>query len=359
MEGSRVHDEPACKAAVFDIFPMDVHAVFGREASDRMGKGKASASTTDDFEGQGHVNGVHGSNGAGSVPMMTTLEAAKRLGITPRHFGRLRAATPVPGAVMVDGAWAFPVASIDAMADRAGDRGEEDGTHEEALAQLTREVSKAGAAVFATCQTVLAASAEILKTAGGQMSAENKRMGEAMNDTFKLQLELFGLLKDLVVGQGQMEAEALKSAADQTIRVKRTEVAAGGLRMFAPIVKAGIARALGRPELARDAQGETIAELVSSLQKDPERMMRMQSALDDEQRDAVGGILGWSAAQEQLEANLRKLRATMTPEKMAELSKHLKDRELTALASIFDELAADEAAATAATATKPLKETGT
>jgi len=267
-------------------------------------------------------------------------------------------AGPVPGAVMVDGAWAFPVASVDAMADRAGDRGEEDGTHEEALAQLTREVSKAGAAVFATCQTVLAASAEILKTAGGQMSAENKRMGEAMNDTFKLQLELFGLLKDLVVGQGQMEAEALKSAADQTIRVKRTEVAAGGLRMFAPIVKAGIARALGRPELARDAQGETIAELVSSLQKDPERMMRMQSALDDEQRDAVGGILGWSAAQEQLEANLRKLRATMTPEKMAELSKHLKDRELTALASIFDELAADEAAATAATA-KPLKETGT
>lgn len=301
-----------------------------------MSNAKGPASTTEKKD----------TNGA-AVPMLTTIEAATRLGITPRHFGRLRAKTPIPGAVLLNGAWAFPVLSIDALADRAGDHENEDAiafgtSHEDALAQLTREVAKAGQSVFATCQTVLAASAELLKTAGGQMTTENKRMGDTIHDTFKLQLELFGLLKDLVVGQGQMEADAIKTQADQSVRLERTKVAAGGLRMFAPIVKAGIARALGRPELARDAQAETLAELASSLGKDPERMMRMQAGLDEGQREAIGEILGFVAGQESLEKNLRKLRATMTPEKMGELSKHLKEREMTALASIFDDLDEDK-----------------
>lgn len=302
----------------------------------------------------GPGNGKNGGS-VGHAQMLSTSEACERLRIDLRYFRKLRKRLgAIDGQVLIDGGWAFPRESLDLWFRRyeGTDPDEDEDAEEEIkdhLAELTAAVSKAGKQVFATGNESLAAVGKLMQGLMEQMLAhdkqraeENRQMAKNQQDGFALQLQLFAFMKDLMISTGEVEAQKIKSDADQTVRIERTKLAAHGLRMFAPIAKAGFARALGRPELARDAQGETVGEVIASLTKAPERFAKVTGLLDEKQREAVGTILDFATGKEKLTAAIKALKSGMTQEKMSELQKHMTDKELTGIMSLFDEVEDDD-----------------
>ena len=274
--------------------------------------------------------------------MLGTAEACKHLGVSTRWFRMMRALHgPVEGQQLdTVGAWAFPLASLEAWRKKIGDDGAEDTEDlsvKDAIAQLATSVAQMAGNVFKVSHDTNTSAAKIIETTGAQMLKENQRMGEAIHDSFKLQLELYGLLKELIVGQGQLEADVIKSQADQTIRVERTRVAAKGLKLFAPIVKAGIGKALGAMAIAKDGRAETVLELVRSIKDKPGGLGEFAGVLDQEQLEAVQGIVNYAEGHENLGKSLATLKGRMTQEQKAKLQGMLSDRQLIALASLFED----------------------
>jgi len=279
--------------------------------------------------------------------MLSTAEVCKHLGISTRYFRMLRALHgPIDGALLDDhGSWCFPAVSLEAwrtkLGDEAREESEESPSIKDALAELAREVSRMASEVFKTAQQSNKASADVVEQCGKQMLSENKRMGDSLDESFKLQIEVFKTLKELYIGQGQLEAEVTKAQADQTVRLERTKVAGKGMRLFAPIVKAGLAKALGAPMLAKDARAETVLELVRSLQAEPGRVGALAEILDDDQRESMLKLVEYAEGREKLEDALGKLK-TLRPEQRTKIAAMLTQRELIALASLEDDGDEDE-----------------
>jgi hypothetical protein len=272
-------------------------------------------------------------------PMLTSTEAAKRLGISPRHFARLRAKLGrIDGATLVDGAWAFPEESIEKLADR-GTELEEDDTLEESEATLLREVVRASKDVHASGKQAIETAVDALKLVLGayaQTLAESKSKDERLNESQKQQLESMKLLREFIIGTGELEAQRIKTEADQTVRIERTKVAAKGMKLFAPIVKAGLGRVLHMPMLARDAQSETLLELFRGL-KDGKRE-KLLAVMNDKQREAFENLATYAAAHEGIEDSLKVLKDELLehPEQMGELQGFLDQKEIGAILSLFE-----------------------
>lgn len=291
------------------------------------------------------VNGVRRTNKSASddeppAEMLNTGEAAKALGITARHFQRIRKKLGgVPGQSMVDGAWIFPKASIDAIRDNEEAEDDEREGIEEGMASLVHEVAKMGKEVCTIATSALTAALDCVKGTDSRTSllmAQIVQQGERLQEAQKQSLEAITLVEHLIVEGAKLEGESIKLAADQSIRVERTKVAASGIRLFAPLLKAGVARVTGFPAIARDAQSDTVFEVFESLRKEPERVGKLAQILDDKQRDAMMTIIGYSEGATKLAGALSTLKSRMTMEQTGQLSELLTQREMTAIASLFE-----------------------
>ena len=285
--------------------------------------------------------------------MLTTAEAAKRLGVTVRHFRKMRSARgTIPGAQLVNGEWAFPASAVDALDD--GDDDDAPLTMQDASARLLQELLKASKELHVSVANAMKegqASAGLAMTAAVKtiegtdartklLIEEMTRQGEASARAQAQSIETFSLMKDLILGMAEVEASKIKADADQTIRVERIKVASRGVQLFAPIVKAGLARARGAPALARDAQSETVLEVIQGLEKSPEKLARLSEILDQEQLAAVGFLIDYANGHKMLPAALKTLKSRMMPEQLAALSGVLNQEQLAAVASLFE--AADD-----------------
>ena len=286
------------------------------------------------------------SNGAsvGGDEMLTHGQAAMRLGITSRTFRKVRAREArIEGACLGDGgAWMFPAASIDAMRGKVtesdyDEEDEEGRTVSDAQAALMREVVKASQEVHKSAAIAMTAAVDCIKGTDPRTKYfldELHRMGEALGAAQKQSLDVFALIKDLIVGQGELEATRIKTEADQTVRIERTKVAASGIKTFAPIVKAGLARWLRAPAIERDAQAETVLELVKDLKGEVRE--KIGEVLDDEQQEAMLTLVGYAEGAGNIKGALRTLRSRMTSEQMQKLAGLLNERQLTAIGSLFE-----------------------
>ena len=277
-----------------------------------------------------------------STTLVTTEQACKELGITTRYFRMLRKRLgTIEGQTMVDGAWVFPLEALKQWHARYdGAEEDEPETLEEGQAALMREVVNASKQVFATAQVAITAAVDAIKGTDHRTDSlikELERMSNVAKDAHTMTIETVKLVRDLIVDQAKMEGESLVKAADQTVRVERTKVAAQGIRMFAPIVKTGLARVLGNASLAREAQSETVLEVIKSLKDDPKKLTELQQVLSEKQLEAVSSLLSFAEGHSNLGEALKVLKSEMTGERMTALSRILTDRQLTAIGSLFDE----------------------
>lgn len=291
--------------------------------------------------------------GASAVPMLNSIEAAARLGVSLRTFQRMRSkrSEGIPGQVTVAGKfgpeWAFPVDAIDAIANR----GEEDleppvDTVDQAQAALMREVVAASKVVHQTAADAIRAGVEAIKGTDHRTSLllqELTRAGDVVKDSQTMALEAVRLVRDLIIEGAKLEAETIKQTADQSIRIQRTRVAERGVNLFAPIIKKGLARAIGAPGLAVEAEAETLAAVVEDLQRDG-KVPALVEVFDDEQRDAIDLLMAAAIGKDKIRAALKKLKDSTTPEQAIKLGSILNQRQQTAFASLFEFAEDDEPA---------------
>lgn len=278
--------------------------------------------------------------------MLSVSEASKALGMHPRTFRKLRARYgPIAGAEMVEGAWFFPEPAIEQLRELED---QEDLDVEDGIAQLlheavkaSREVQESNRAAYATTAQAVAAAVEAIKGTDHRtalMIQENKRMGDAIDGAHKTTLEAVTLVKDLIMALAELEAEAIKSKADQTVRIERTKVAAKGMNLLGPVVKKGIARFLRDPAIADEADSQGLLEIMRSLKETPEKLAELAGTLDEEQQGAMQTILGFAEGAEKLKSALTTLKHRMTPEQGEKLQGILTQRQFSALASVFEDL---------------------
>ena len=244
--------------------------------------------------------------------------------------------------------WAFPVEAIEALANRADDRQLEEeppiDNAEQGMAALMREVVSASKMVHATAAEAIRAAVEAIKGTDHRTSLilqENKRLGEVAESSQRMAIDAVTLVKDLIIAGANLEAESIKSTADQTIRVERTKVAARGIPLFGPIVKKGLAHALGAKGIEVDAQGETVTAVMEDLRKDG-KLEAIGEVLDEEQRNAVELVMGATIGRDEVKRALRLLKSRMTPEQGIKLSGILSERQMTAIGSLFEFADEDE-----------------
>lgn len=285
-------------------------------------------------------------NGAHET-MLTAGQAAERLGMSVRAFRKLRARRgTIDGSRIIKGEWAFPATSVEVLASEVADDGEL--TMEDASEVLLREllnaskelhvhVARALKEVQEANAAAMTAAVETIKGTDARTKLlvdEIARQGQVNADSQKQTLETFALMKELIIGMAEVEATRIKAEADQTIRVERTKVAAHGMRLLAPVVKAGMARALRAPAIERDAQSETLLQLFRSMTE--EKRAKLVGVLDEQQREAFETLTMYAVAHETIGESLKTLKDRMTPEQAAALSGVLSQNEMGAVMSLFD-----------------------
>jgi hypothetical protein len=282
-------------------------------------------------------NAPQGTGASTSMPsdMVSTAEACEILGMHMRTFRKLRVKIGgIDGARMVCGQWAFPRAAIEAMKLRAEAMQEEDeASPDEGPAAIIRESVRGMEVAIASMKTVLESCVEVVKPLAAQISAARTET----NDAHKISLDAVGLVRDLLLEGGKLEADRVVREADQTVRVERTRVAARGLKLLMPLAKAGVSRWLQMPGITKDAQAEGVLELVRDLQREPAKVAELMTILDGPQVEAVQQLLGYAEGAEKLGEALRSLRSRMTGPQMEKLQGMLTSRQLAVLAALFED----------------------
>lgn len=292
----------------------------------------------------------------GKRTYLTTSEACERLGMTTRNFRLLRKRLgPIEGQTIVSGSLTFPSDALDEWYRRYDGAASDDDlpTVEDGEAALLREAVNGAKQIMSALPQMLGAAQQAIDAAVSAVKGTdprteiilklNERLSQREESAQKLLLETLELVRDLIIEQGKLEAERIKSDADQTIRIEKTRLAAKGIQQFAPIAKAGMARFLGLPAVAREAQAETVLEVVRSLKEKPDKLIQLQAILSADQLGAVGSLLGFAEGHEKLAEALDIIRRDMTPERRDALMQVLDDRELTAIASLFEDAEPDNA----------------
>lgn len=249
--------------------------------------------------------------------------------------------------------WRFPTRAIDALAARWNDgEDEEVESLSDSMAELMREVARASKSVHETASESLKAAVEAVKGTDHRtelLIKENVRMGELVQKSQSQLLEVLQLTREYIIGTAEIDAQRVKSEADQTVRLERTKVAAKGMKMLTPVLKRGMAWALKAPELARDAQSEGLLELFRNLSDD--KRAKLLGVMNEKQREAFENLATYAAAHESRDESLKVLKEEMTPEQGSALMEFLDQKELQLIMELFED--ADEEDKPGVAKTKP------